>query len=581
MLRLLTTLLCVCWAGLASAQQMYVGKADPNAQSNVPANSIGVESSWYLDLLTGNVYGPKTSGQWPPAPTTTIPSILGGFGTGVLSALGQAVTGSGGIVLQNAPTVIGQATFTRTIEVIPGLTTPLVADGSTSQSTALGTMFTALASSGQTASIPAAASAYNLGSVVTAPQANYGIKFDPGVNFNGGNYIDLGNATSANGLIPYQVHPIFSNDLLAISVPGGGWQDNIKNYFVRSTVAHSSGTTAGVVAEFATAISDCSVLTVGLCGTEAANFVGVVSTNGANGWGTETDCDDVSSTGANQLLCVDIRAAGSLPSTAGIHMSANNTLAGFKYLWLIGGGTNPVVNYSQGRIIYLSGTLSTYRGFDIEQATFSNAELALPSLLVGATPSSQLTRLSVLGGNSGQDVTLGVAAAYGTSTTVGNIALTTLGAASTLKLQINGTNELTVNNNGAVNFAANVQHQIGSTSSNVNFSFAGGRGFIGYDGSNMDFEGFTGKGANVQVNCSAFGTGCTNALAFTSTGAGTFSNAAQAPGLITTAAAPTVSAGQIGFGGTVAATGNCGTLSGDAGCIVINVAGTTRYIPYY
>ena len=57
--------------------------------------------------------------------------------------------------------------------------------------------------------------------------------------------------------------------------------------------------------------------------------------------------------------------------------------------------------------------------------------------------------------------------------------------------------------------------------------------------------------------------------------------AGEMGGLIETAAAPTVSVGQVGFGSTVAATGNCGTLSGDAGCLVINVAGTTRYVPYY
>lgn len=55
-----------------------------------------------------------------------------------------------------------------------------------------------------------------------------------------------------------------------------------------------------------------------------------------------------------------------------------------------------------------------------------------------------------------------------------------------------------------------------------------------------------------------------------------------APGTFAlTSAAPVVAAGQIGLGSTVAATGNCGTLAGDAGCLIINVAGTTRYIPYY
>ena len=50
-------------------------------------------------------------------------------------------------------------------------------------------------------------------------------------------------------------------------------------------------------------------------------------------------------------------------------------------------------------------------------------------------------------------------------------------------------------------------------------------------------------------------------------------------GEIYTAAAPTVAASQIGFGSTVAANTNCGTIG--TGCVVINVAGTTRYITYY
>jgi hypothetical protein len=53
------------------------------------------------------------------------------------------------------------------------------------------------------------------------------------------------------------------------------------------------------------------------------------------------------------------------------------------------------------------------------------------------------------------------------------------------------------------------------------------------------------------------------------------------PGAIFTAAAPTVSVSQIGFGGTTAAASSCGSLSGAAGCVVINVAGTPRYVPYW
>ena len=55
----------------------------------------------------------------------------------------------------------------------------------------------------------------------------------------------------------------------------------------------------------------------------------------------------------------------------------------------------------------------------------------------------------------------------------------------------------------------------------------------------------------------------------------------QSAGGILTAAAPTVAAGQIGLGGTTTANTNCGALAGSAGCVVVNVAGTTRYVPFY
>ncbi len=55
----------------------------------------------------------------------------------------------------------------------------------------------------------------------------------------------------------------------------------------------------------------------------------------------------------------------------------------------------------------------------------------------------------------------------------------------------------------------------------------------------------------------------------------------QSTGFIATAAAPTVSASQIGYGGSTAASSSCGTLASAVGCVVINVAGTAHYVPYY
>lgn len=55
-------------------------------------------------------------------------------------------------------------------------------------------------------------------------------------------------------------------------------------------------------------------------------------------------------------------------------------------------------------------------------------------------------------------------------------------------------------------------------------------------------------------------------------------------GVVATAAAPAVAAGQIGFGGTTAttATAGGGTLPATPqGFIVVNIAGTNFKVPYY
>jgi hypothetical protein len=57
--------------------------------------------------------------------------------------------------------------------------------------------------------------------------------------------------------------------------------------------------------------------------------------------------------------------------------------------------------------------------------------------------------------------------------------------------------------------------------------------------------------------------------------------AATGTTLVLTAVAPTVASAQIGYGSTTAATSNCGSLTSAVACIVVNVAGTAHYIPYY
>lgn len=61
-------------------------------------------------------------------------------------------------------------------------------------------------------------------------------------------------------------------------------------------------------------------------------------------------------------------------------------------------------------------------------------------------------------------------------------------------------------------------------------------------------------------------------------------NIAAQGSLIASAAASTSGTGQVSYGGTTAAASNCnqsGVLTSVAGCLVINVAGTTHYVPYF
>lgn len=86
-------------------------------------------------------------------------------------------------------------------------------------------------------------------------------------------------------------------------------------------------------------------------------------------------------------------------------------------------------------------------------------------------------------------------------------------------------------------------------------------------------------------NQAVFGTDpAVSAAVIGNTGVGTFVLGALtvSGGVTLTAAAPTVAAAQIGYGSTTAAAANCNVaVPTPTGCVVINVAGTTRYIPYY
>lgn len=72
---LLSSTALLCWSLPTLAQSVLGGSNIPTQPQNPPAQSIGSESNWYIDWLSGNVFGPKSSGQWPQIPIATLARI--------------------------------------------------------------------------------------------------------------------------------------------------------------------------------------------------------------------------------------------------------------------------------------------------------------------------------------------------------------------------------------------------------------------------------------------------------------------------------------------------------------------------
>jgi hypothetical protein len=64
-------LLCAAGGSLPSLAATYTG----NTNGRPPANSTGAEADYFIDVASGNIYGPKSSGVWPstPASATSYP----------------------------------------------------------------------------------------------------------------------------------------------------------------------------------------------------------------------------------------------------------------------------------------------------------------------------------------------------------------------------------------------------------------------------------------------------------------------------------------------------------------------------
>lgn len=147
-----------------------------------------------------------------------------------------------------------------------------------------------------------------------------------------------------------------------------------------------------------------------------------------------------------------------------------------------------------------------------------------------------------------------------------NVDFNVASSSGALHLAINGATMLTINNAGLYAYGS--------------INLPSGGGSIGGDSSNGGTVALNGTGRlTLAVGGSTYETFSGGTLyiynGIVSTGGGQFTN------LTATAAPATASTGQISYGGQVVSSSYCGSLSGSAGCIVVNIAGVNHYVPYW
>jgi hypothetical protein len=74
MKRILAFLFALSWVSSCIAQELLAGASSGAA----PATSIGREASWYLDVDTGKIYGPKSFGVWGASSANLSTAALSG-----------------------------------------------------------------------------------------------------------------------------------------------------------------------------------------------------------------------------------------------------------------------------------------------------------------------------------------------------------------------------------------------------------------------------------------------------------------------------------------------------------------------
>lgn len=462
------------------------------------------------------------------------------------------------------------------------------------------------------------AGTYSLASNVAIPATpNIVLDLAPAATYTGAGRVKM------DALFPTSWPAVLAYDFRRLEL-GAGWADSYFNIFNRASYVKNTGTSAALVAWYGEGES-----TGAGRPAWAGNFVGVGRSAGAVAWSIEAN--PVSFDPSATVYGVDVRSSGTAPSTVAYRVGVNNAASGFKYLHYIDATSFNPINYGLGAVLHVAGSnLSAYAGINLASARFSNTELNLPSVRVGATRTTPTTRALIMGGGDGRDAQIGVTAAEGGSATAGDLRLAALGSggririgpddAASISSQIvqpqsvadgvtdgsavgaplyirgaagTGTGSggyinfqvtppaatsgstqngyvtaLQLTSPGTVNIPAAGSHQLGSTAFASWWAFSGGRAFAGFTGNDLGLYGWTGKGVVIGGGCATFGVSCAAALSVSPTNGLTLG---PATGL-------TLAAGEVGLTRIAASAAAPGAAGGKLALVCGTTAGTAKLV---
>jgi hypothetical protein len=254
--------------------------------------------------------------------------------------------------------------------------------------------FLSTVAAGQGRIVTAPKGTYKLSSDVTLPESDIQLQLDPGVTFSS-NELDCINVTKAIGPSP----------TLAFN---GLFKDVTSSYDGYAHVVGYSSYLKGSTPNAVT-VAIYSNAEVASTGHEAFGLnVGTYVTSNGVGVACELDSHVTDPNGDGYALLLD--SIGSYPSRAAIVIQNNGAAStfdvGISFNNAFGTGT---ITPGGSAIRMNTGSAGCF--IDASAATFTNAEIKLPSFVVGATPASLNSAIQVTGSASGLPIIQGAGSA--------------------------------------------------------------------------------------------------------------------------------------------------------------------------